>query len=796
MAKDAFLQCPNPFCKAPNSDDHLFCDRCQTFIPKHYLWATGGGAEQLTVGTLVADRYQVIAPQILLDTTPGFSPEFPLDISLKLETYLRLLAHRPRTPQVYGIIRTQELESIILLEEGAVYGAQTLSSTGESLAGRLMPELIEQWGQASHLQQVNWILQLADLWKPLSQVKASATLLQPELIRVNGGVIHLLEILYQPDLEVTLPHLGEFWQELAATSANPKFWTGLCERLIQKEISEFDQLINLLDHEISQVKRTGSRIFITTQTDQGPNRQRNEDSCYPEAGTFTELNLNTSAQSLVLVCDGIGGHEGGNVASNLAIATALETVSNKTISSFDSARRALAKAIRQANDAICARNDQEERTERQRMGTTIVTGLIYGNQICIAHIGDSRAYRITRQGCYQVTIDDDIASRDVRQAYTLYREATQHSSSGALTQALGMVPSSLLYPHTKRFVFDEDCIYLLCSDGLSDFDRIEESWATELLPVLDGKADLSQACQQLLEIANVRNGHDNVTIALLHYQSSTVSQPTVSQSTVSQPDLLNQAELPTSRLDENRVSRLKTRLMKPSQSSFRGWFPRVLFLALVALSVAGVAWVLGGGNVGWLSRLSRSPAPPRPSSPLREFLVGQLVKVKPDARSPQGLALLPQPTQQAPGDIPIKVGDAAVGSVLQVLQVENPPDASLGQWVKLKLCSGPMPSNPTTNPTSSGSSSSSSPNSGVSSANAKSSAIPTAPAARPSSKPSPQPSPTEQILLGVEGWQQAAVLSRVTEPLSVMPNASIGSCIAPSSSPAANSSPAPAASSP
>lgn len=783
MAKDASLQCPNPFCKAPNSDDHLFCDRCQTFIPKHYLWATGGGAERLTVGTLVADRYQVIAPQILLDTTPGFLPDIPLEISLKLETYLRLLAHRPRTPQVYGIIRTQDSEPIILLEEGAVYGAQTLSPTGASLAGCLMPELIEQWGQASHLQQVNWILQLAELWKPLSQVKASATLLQPELIRINGGVIHLLEVLYQPDLEVTLPHLGEFWQELAGTSAHPKFWMGLCDRLIQKEISEFDQLINLLDHEISQVKRTGSRILITTQTDQGPNRQRNEDSCYPAAGTFTELNLNTSAQSLVLVCDGIGGHEGGNVASNLAIETALGTVSNKTISSFDSARRALAKAIRQANDAICARNDQEERTERQRMGTTIVAGLIYGNQICIAHIGDSRAYRITRQGCYQITIDDDIASRDVRQAYTLYREATQHSNSGALTQALGMVPSSLLYPHTKRFVFDEDCIYLLCSDGLSDFDRIEESWATELLPVLDGKADLSQACRQLLEIANVRNGHDNVTIALLHYQASAESYPTVSQ-----PDSSSYAELPTSRPGSNRVSRLKTRLMKPTQSSSRGWFPMVLVLLLVASSVAGVAWVLGGGNVGWLSRFSRSPVPPRSSaSPFRDFGVGQLIKVKPDARSPQGLALLPQPTQRAPGDIPIKVGDVAVGSVLQVLQVDNPTDASLDQWVKLKLCSGPTVSNSTVpNPTSS--------SSPTTSSNAKSSATPTSPAARSSPKSSPQPSPTEQILPGVEGWQQAVVLSRVTEPLSVMPNASIGSCVTPPSSPAAGISTSPAAS--
>ncbi|MBD2326913.1 protein phosphatase 2C domain-containing protein [Alkalinema sp. FACHB-956] len=769
MAKDASIQCPNPFCKAPNPDDHVFCDRCQTFIPQHYLWATGGGAEHLAVGTLVADRYRVLAPQVLLDTTPGLLPDLPLEISLKLETYLRLLAHRPRTPQVYGIIRNHDTEPIILLEEGGVYGAHTLSTTGESLAGCVMPELIERWETASHLQQVNWILQLAELWKPLSLVKASATLLQPELIRINGGMVHLLEVLYQPNLEVTLPHLGEFWRELADTSANPKFWISLSDRLIQKEISEFDQLINLLDHEISQTSQSGGRVFITTQTDQGPNRQRNEDSCYPVPGTFTELPLTNSAQSLVLVCDGIGGHEGGNVASNLAIETALETVSKKTISSFDGARRALAKAIRQANDAICARNDQEERTERQRMGTTIVAGLIYGNQLCIAHIGDSRAYRITRQGCYQVTIDDDIASRDVRQGYTLYREAIQHSSSGALTQALGMVPSSLLYPHTKRFVFDEDCIYLLCSDGLSDFDRIEEAWALELLPVLDGKADLTEACQRLLEIANVRNGHDNVTIALLQYQAA--NQP-ITEPLTQPPKAESIADQDTAELRSTRVSsRLRTRLVKPSSPSPRPWVLWFLFLSLT-LSAVGVAWVLLGGNTGLFSRSSSAP---RPDSSLREFSLGQLIKVKPDARSPQGLSLLPQPTKQTAGGIPLKVGEVGAGSILQVLQVETSSDASVEPWVKLKLCSGPG----TPNPTSSGSPSpSTSP-----SPTAKASPASIAPSQQPPSQTSAPAPPAESVLAGVEGWQQAGLLSRATESLPVMPNASIGACTLPPSSP-------------
>ncbi|NJK53346.1 MAG: hypothetical protein HC936_12005 [Leptolyngbyaceae cyanobacterium SU_3_3] len=119
----------------------------------------------------------------------------------------------------------------------------------------------------------------------------------------------------------------------------------------------------------------------------------------------------------------------------------------------------LERATLAANDAISERNDQEQRHERQRMGTTLVMGLAHAHEFYLTHVGDSRAYRITRTGCDQVTLDDDVASREVRLGYALYRDALQQPASGALVQALGMGNSSFLHPTVQRFVVDEDCVF-------------------------------------------------------------------------------------------------------------------------------------------------------------------------------------------------------------------------------------------------------------------------------------------------------------------------------------------------
>jgi protein phosphatase len=277
------------------------------------------------------------------------------------------------------------------------------------------------------------------------------------------------------------------------------------------------------------LRTAGQKQFLNcnyvTLSHTGPSREQNEDACYPPSGE--QLHQNTGLDlSLAIVCDGVGGHQGGEVASNLAIETIrrrIETVLDKPENRYpDSITIQIENSTCIANDQISLRNDSENRQERQRMGTTMVMALVYGHEAYIAHIGDSRVYRITRTGCHQMTLDDDLATREVRLGGVLYREALAMSSSGSLFQALGMNSSTALHPNIRRMAIDEECIFMLCSDGVSDRDRVDEYWQSEIVPVLEGKIDITTASQRMINMANTQNGHDNATIALVHCQ---VKQP-------------------------------------------------------------------------------------------------------------------------------------------------------------------------------------------------------------------------------------------------------------------------------
>ena len=101
-----------------------------------------------------------------------------------------------------------------------------------------------------------------------------------------------------------------------------------------------------------------------------------------------------------------------------------------------------------------------------------------------------------------------------------------------------MNSSTALHPNIRRTILDEECIFLLCSDGVSDRDRVEQYWQSEILPVLEGKVDLTTACQRMINMANSRNGHDNSTVALVHCQ---VKQPVEAGQTTTLQDFPSSA---------------------------------------------------------------------------------------------------------------------------------------------------------------------------------------------------------------------------------------------------------------
>ncbi|TAF06648.1 MAG: serine/threonine protein phosphatase [Nostocales cyanobacterium] len=609
----ATLYCPNEYCQAANPLNHKFCQRCSTPLPKRYLWAVGDSLSLGSPGEILADRYLLIGQSIIVDLKPGLLPQIPeLDNLEKIKAYLKLIPYRLHIPQVYGILSLNEGQSeseILLLEKPPLLANST--NTQEHLCS----ELTTAWGEASSMRQMNWLWQIANLWQPLLTEGVASSLLDPYLIRVEGSLVRLLELRFDAQPAPTLSQLGGFWQQLLknAKPAIAEFLKEISLALIQGEINSSAQLITVLDQGLAGLGTACSgknsliqstTIQIITQTHTGPSRQRNEDACYPPSGLLVSKPPQHTA--LAIVCDGIGGHEGGNIASNLAIETIQQKVIELTSVPYENIdpltlQGDLEQAVAQVNDKISQRNDTEHRQGRQRMGTTLVMALPIAHEMYITHVGDSRAYWITRHSCDQVTLDDDVASREVRLGYAIYREALQHSGSGSLVQALGMSKSGSLHPTSQRFIIDEDAVFLLTSDGLSDFDRIEECWETEILPILSSDTDIEKVATRLIEIANTKNGHDNVTIALVHYHVK-----------YSEPDIILKAEIPA-------ISASKTVDLTPNTTNGTALDnshqqtqvitetnpARTSKLPLQLLIILGV--LLAAGSLGYWLKIQREP---------------------------------------------------------------------------------------------------------------------------------------------------------------------------------------------
>ncbi|MDR9402798.1 MAG: protein phosphatase 2C domain-containing protein [Halothece sp. Uz-M2-17] len=487
------------------------------------MLGTGFPAEQIQ--QFVAQRYLIISNKLVLDTRPGLPPYFPERIPPWLKPYLKLSPYRLHIPKLYGQIprenltssETPELETTDHSDIWLLEYENFSSTVQKQLAkGEFLPTVDRAWSSTSGNRQLNWLLQISQLWQPLQVQGVAQTLVTPELLRVNGSVVQLQE-LETNRTTITLKDLGKLWSNWLS-DADPKiqpFLQSICQRLQKGQLENSEELSDLLEEALEETARSQSVIFqVATTTDAGPSRSHNEDAYYQKEET---RDSSSPHQALAIVCDGVGGHQGGEVASQLTIDHLRQEFQN--LLDLSPKREVLTEQIEQAvstvNDIICDQNDAENRKAQERMGTTLVMALGNNHQLYVSHVGDSRAYWITAHGCYQLTLDDDLASRQTRLGHLLYREALQQPAAGSLIQALGMSSSKLLHPTTQHLILDENSVFLLCSDGLSDNDLVEQYWEVEILPVLEEGKDLNTVAQRLVALANNLNGHDNVTVSLL-----------------------------------------------------------------------------------------------------------------------------------------------------------------------------------------------------------------------------------------------------------------------------------------
>ena len=234
-------------------------------------------------------------------------------------------------------------------------------------------------------------------------------------------------------------------------------------------------------------------------TDIGSVREQNQDDYYIEQ---VEPDL-----GLAIVCDGMGGARAGNIASQLAVQTFLETAKSSPPQEWRAEPEALLhSAAQQANTAVYTMAGREP--ECRGMGTTMVAALVVGQNAYILNIGDSRCYLVQPDGIRRLTRDHSVVEDLVTRGKITPEQARQHPQKNLITRALGA--EAQLRADLYRQALSPGDTLLLCSDGLSNVVTEQEV----LYEVLHG-GPAEDCCRRLLDIALLRGAPDNVTAVLL-----------------------------------------------------------------------------------------------------------------------------------------------------------------------------------------------------------------------------------------------------------------------------------------
>lgn len=223
-----------------------------------------------------------------------------------------------------------------------------------------------------------------------------------------------------------------------------------------------------------------------------------------------------------LVCDGMGGSTGGELAAQLAIDAIRRDLERLP---YRPAEAALRSAILEANRVIVLRRQNQAFAQ---MGTTIVSGLFNGPELVIGHVGDSRAYLVRDRAIQQLTTDHTYVQELVDKGQIKLEEALNHAQSHILTRCIGSEPA--LEVDVQRFWVwkgnDSEAgdLLLLCTDGL--YSLVREGEMANII----SENPPQGACVKLVELAKSRGGYDNITLSIIPLKGQLKQEPPVGYS--------------------------------------------------------------------------------------------------------------------------------------------------------------------------------------------------------------------------------------------------------------------------
>lgn len=247
-------------------------------------------------------------------------------------------------------------------------------------------------------------------------------------------------------------------------------------------------------------------LEIVSQTDSGMVRSHNEDSVASEP-----------ACGLVVLADGMGGYNAGEVASGIAVSVVATEVRQRLLDESPTDRDEasgeelgvllLRENIQKANASIF--HASQSQPQYSGMGTTIVSGLFYDNRVAAAHIGDSRMYRLRGETLEAITRDHSLLQEQIDAGIISVEDARLSKNKNLVTRAVGIDAEVEVEIHVHDVLVGD--IYLLCSDGLNDMVEGEDIQST----LNAFRSNLPLAASQLIQMANDNGGRDNVSVILV-----------------------------------------------------------------------------------------------------------------------------------------------------------------------------------------------------------------------------------------------------------------------------------------
>ncbi len=278
------------------------------------------------------------------------------------------------------------------------------------------------------------------------------------------------------------------------------------------------------------------QVSVFARTDVGMQRSGNEDSFLVADLTAGRIGLGPDVSShqlgergsLMIVSDGMGGAAAGEIASEMAVTTMQESMSEMT--SATEIPEQLKAAAEIANERIW--NRAQDNPELSGMGATLTAVLVQGTTAYVAQVGDSRAYLIRREQIKQLTKDQSLAQMLVDSG-AIKPDQMDSVPQNVIMQAMGTQPA-VKVAMTAVQLFRNDCL-LICSDGLSN--KISTN---EMREMIQDVGDLTDACRLLIEKANERGGEDNITVIIARFDGEALYSASESSSITGSFRALNQ----------------------------------------------------------------------------------------------------------------------------------------------------------------------------------------------------------------------------------------------------------------